>query len=67
MLSAAIVLLMLNKPVCDKQTHGQMWPALANSDRRALLVLAQSGELEMCMASGRRYRWQHPTVHIHQK
>jgi hypothetical protein len=67
MLSTAILLLLLNKPLCTKKTHGQMWPDAANHDKTALLTLARSGVLEMCVSSTWGYKWEHLTVNIHQK
>jgi hypothetical protein len=66
MLSAALVLLLLNKPICNKHTQGKMWPEAANNDKSALLTLARSGALEICVSTSWGYRWEHPTVHIHQ-
>lgn len=51
MFSAAILLLLLNKPPCTKAIHGQMWPNAANNDKVALQVFARSGTLEMCVPS----------------
>lgn len=65
MLSTAVLLLLLNKPLCNKKTHGQMWPTAANSDKTALLALARSGMLEMCVISTWGYKWEHVTVNIH--
>ena len=66
MLSAAVLLLLLNKPHCDKKIHGLMWPEAANSDKTAFLTLARSGTLEMCVSATWGYKWEHLTVNIHQ-
>jgi hypothetical protein len=67
MFSAAVsLLLMLNKPACNKHTQGQMWPEAANTDKQVLLLLARTGTLEICVSSWWGYRWEHPTVNIHQ-
>jgi hypothetical protein len=66
MFSAALLLLLCNKPLCTKQTHGQMWPAAANNDKTVLLTEARAGTLEMCVTSRKRYRWEHLTINIHQ-
>lgn len=63
MLSAAILLLLLNKPPCTKAIHGQMWPNAANDDRAAVQVFARSGTLEMCVPSTWGYKWQRLSVH----
>lgn len=62
MLSSAVLLILLNKPVCNKETHGQLWPEAANRDKTALQILARSGTLEMCASSGWRYKWEHLSV-----
>jgi hypothetical protein len=66
MLSAALLILLLNQPFCTKKTQGQMWPEAANSDKAALLTLARAGTLEMCVSSTWGYKWEHVTVNIHQ-
>jgi hypothetical protein len=65
MFSTAVLFLMLNKPVCNKHRQGQMWPDAANTDKQALLMLARTGTLEICVSSWIGYRWEHPTVNIH--
>ena len=67
MLSAAMILIMLHKPICNKDRQGLMWPEAANRDKAILLMVARAGTLEMCVASGWGYKWQHPTINIHQR
>jgi hypothetical protein len=68
MLSAALLILMIaDKPMCTKKTQGQLWPSIANEDKKALLTLAQSGTLEMCVEATWGYKWEHLTVNVHRK
>ncbi len=64
MLSSAVLLILLNKPACNKKTHGQLWPDAANRDRSALLTLARSGTLEMCASAGWRYKWERVSLNV---
>jgi hypothetical protein len=64
MLSAAILLIMLNKPHCSKAIRGQLWPEIANSDKTALQALARAGTLEMCVASGWGYKWERLGIRV---
>jgi hypothetical protein len=67
MLSAVLLVLMVaDKPICNKKNQGQMWPTVANEDKRVLLTLARAGSLEMCVPSTWGYKWEHLTVNIHQ-
>ena len=67
MLSAAlIVLMMADKPLCNKKTHGQMWPTVANENQKMFIQLARAGSLEMCLPSQWGYKWERLTVNIHQ-
>jgi hypothetical protein len=58
MLSAAMFLLMLQKPNCNKEIRGEMWPMVANGNQAALMLLARAGTLEMCTSIHHRYRWE---------
>jgi hypothetical protein len=65
MLSAALLVLMVaDKPLCNRKMQGQMWPTVANEDKRLLLALARAGSLEMCVPSTWGYKWEHLTVNI---
>jgi len=67
MLSAALLVLMFaDKPICNKKSQGQMWPTVANEDKRLFLTLARAGSLEMCVPAPWGYKWEHLTVNIHQ-
>jgi hypothetical protein len=66
MLSTAILLLLLNKPLCTPKTEGKMWPGAANDDKTALLTLARAGVLEMCVSSEWGYKWEPVVVNVHQ-
>lgn len=67
MLSTAVVFLMLHKPVCNKERDGWMWPEAANHNSAILLMAVRAGTLEMCVANEWGYKWEHPTVNIHQR
>lgn len=58
MLSAALLMVMLQKPHCSKEIRGEMWPTVANENKTALILLARSGTLEMCVPSWWGYKWE---------
>jgi hypothetical protein len=62
MFYAGLLLIMLSKPHCTKETHGQMWPTPANNDKMVLQVFARSGTLEMCVPATWGYKWQRLSV-----
>lgn len=54
------------RPTCNSENTGKMWPDAANHDRKALVRLARCGELQMCVRSGKKFRWELLTVRIDQ-
>ncbi len=52
------------RPVCNKSTHGQFWPAEANGDREVAGRLIRQGELEMCSYDTWKYRWKPMSVSV---
>jgi hypothetical protein len=54
------------RPVCDADTVGLMWPNEANLNPQALQKLAKSGELWLCTKHPWRYKWEKPAVHFAQ-
>jgi hypothetical protein len=47
---------------CNRNTVGQYWPESVNADRSQIWLYVQSGELKICTAGWRHYRWQSWTV-----
>jgi hypothetical protein len=54
------------RPVCDADTVGLMWPNEANLNPQALHKYARSGELWLCSKQPWRYRWERPSVSVSQ-
>ncbi|HEY4364413.1 MAG TPA: hypothetical protein VGN17_25840 [Bryobacteraceae bacterium] len=53
------------KPACDASHRGQLWPQEANLDSQAARESFQTGELEICAANNRKFRWEHLSVNVH--
>ncbi len=54
------------RPVCDADTVGLMWPNEANLSPQALHRLARTGELWLCARHPWRYQWERPSVSLDQ-
>ncbi len=54
----------LSKPACNASIAGQFWPEEANSNREAVRRLFQLGELEMCVKTAWKYRWEQVSVNV---
>ena len=54
------------RPSCNRETLGLMWPALANDDPALAKRFAREGQLEVCRWGPWRFSWASPTVHIRQ-
>jgi hypothetical protein len=64
-------LLLLQKPIderpaCNADTVGLMWPNEANLDPQALYRLSRAGELWLCTKHPWRYKWEKPSVSVAQ-
>ena len=55
-----------DKPACNAENLGRMWPDAANSDPRLFTKLARCGALQVCTRQVWRYRWESPTVTLGQ-
>lgn len=51
-------------PACTKETQGRLWPLEANADRQIARRLIQAGELYVCRAGARTFRWELLAVNI---
>jgi hypothetical protein len=56
----------IQRPACKASIHGHFWPEAANTDVKAAHKLAQCGALEICTATGWRYKWKPVTVNVRQ-
>ncbi len=54
------------RPVCDADTVGLMWPNEANLSPLALHKLARTGQLWLCIRHPSRYKWDKPSVSVSQ-
>lgn len=54
------------RPTCDADTVGLMWPNEANLSPAALHKLAKQGDLWLCTRAPWRYKWQRPAVSVSQ-
>jgi hypothetical protein len=54
------------KPVCNSQIQGQMWPDAANHDRALISRLVRCGELLICVRGTWHYHWEAASVRLDQ-
>jgi len=54
------------RPVCNPQIQGHMWPDAANHDRSLISRLARCGELLICVRGTWHYHWEAASVRIDQ-
>lgn len=54
------------RPACDADTVGLMWPNEANLNPQALHKLARTGDLWLCTKHPWRYKWDRPSVSVSQ-
>ena len=54
------------RPACNAQTSGRMWPEAANRDHKIVSKLARCGDLLICTRGVWRYHWEPLTVRVDQ-
>ena len=54
------------RPACNAEQTGLMWPLAANTNPSLVRQLAREGTLWICSRGSWRYRWEQPSIHISQ-
>jgi len=64
--ASTVLCLAEDRPPCNSENVGEMWPETANHDHKEVVRLARCGQLQMCVQHGKKFRWESLTVRIDQ-
>ena len=56
----------VERPACNAQNLGRLWPDQTNWDREAVWRAGRCGELLICTRGILKHNWQALTVNVHQ-